>query len=263
MQQRIWLIGGTGESAELAKAIAQMGLPCIVTVATESARRLYCDLVTPPPSELIQIQVGRLQPDGIDSWIQARTIGCILDASHPFAVEVSQMAIATAQTHQLPYLRFERPTPPLPSSQCIQEFPALSTILDSDMLQGQRVLLTLGYRFLASLQPWQERATLFARILPSQTALAEALAAGFTPDRLIALRPPISMDLERALWQQWQISLVITKASGIPGGEEIKRKLAAELGVTLAVISRPAIAYPHQTSDIQTAIEFCMVGDRR
>jgi precorrin-6A/cobalt-precorrin-6A reductase len=71
------------------------------------------------------------------------------------------------------------------------------------------------------------------------------------------LRPPISNDLEAALWRQWQISLVITKASGSAGGEDIKRKVAAELGVSLVVITRPDVAYPLQTSDLLEALEFC------
>jgi precorrin-6A/cobalt-precorrin-6A reductase len=105
---------------------------------------------------------------------------------------------------------------------------------------------------------WQERSILFARILPSVTALEAALAEGFTPDRLIALRPPISFDLEKALWQQWHISLVVTKASGTAGGEDVKRAVAAELGTGLIAIARPEIVYPQQTRELSTALEFCL-----
>jgi precorrin-6A/cobalt-precorrin-6A reductase len=118
-------------------------------------------------------------------------------------------------------------------------------------------LLTVGYRPLPLFAPWQERATLFARILPSVVALQTSLEAGFSPDRLVALRPPVPLALERALWQHWQISQIVTKASGQPGGEETKRQLAAELGVSLIVIARPAIAYPQQTSNLDVALGFC------
>jgi precorrin-6A/cobalt-precorrin-6A reductase len=115
----------------------------------------------------------------------------------------------------------------------------------------------MGYKSLHWFQPWHDRATLFARILPSAIALGAALQAGFTSERLIALRPPISAELERALWQQWQISMVVTKASGVAGGEDIKRQVAAELGVQLVIIDRPPVPYPQQTSDLQTALTFC------
>jgi precorrin-6A/cobalt-precorrin-6A reductase len=98
---------------------------------------------------------------------------------------------------------------------------------------------------------------LFARILPSAIALEAAFKAGFTPHNIICLRPPISADLEKALWRQWQISLVVTKASGTAGGEDIKRSVAAELGIPLIAINRPIIKYPQQTSDLSIALEFC------
>ncbi|HEY9832846.1 MAG TPA: precorrin-6A/cobalt-precorrin-6A reductase, partial [Stenomitos sp.] len=55
----------------------------------------------------------------------------------------------------------------------------------------------------------------------------------------------------------WQISLVVTKASGVAGGEEIKRAVAAELGLPLVVIRRPVVDYPQQTNDFSVALEFC------
>lgn len=270
MVRRIWLIGGTQESAQLAAALSVAQLPCLVSVTTENARDLYRSTQLAYPD--CQIWVGRLNDRTIDAFLQHHQISTILDASHPFAVEISQLAIAAAQRHALPYLRYERPTisPPPEATVCdpnADTFPcrqvdSLDTLLQSDILQGQRVLLTLGYRSLPAFQPWQSQATLFARILPSPIALETALAAGFTPDRLIALRPPLSLDLERALWQHWQISLVVTKASGAAGGETIKRQLAQALGITLVTIARPTIAYPQQTQDIEAAIAFCQQAHR-
>jgi precorrin-6A/cobalt-precorrin-6A reductase len=63
--------------------------------------------------------------------------------------------------------------------------------------------------------------------------------------------------LEKALWRQWNISLVITKASGVAGGENIKRTVADQLSIPLIIISRPAVDYPQQTSDLSEALEFC------
>ena len=76
-------------------------------------------------------------------------------------------------------------------------------------------------------------------------------------DRLIALRPPVTLELERAIWQHWQITTVVTKASGLAGGELIKRQLAKELGISLIVINRPSLQYPGQTHDLTLALEFC------
>lgn len=249
---RLWLIGGTQESVQIAQAIAQADIRCIISVATESARSLY------NPAPCLTIWVGRLAVAQIPEFIQQQQIRAIVDASHPYAVEVSQNAIAAAQQLQIPYLRYERPI--LPSSTRIEgeHFDSFEALLTTNYLQGKRVLLTVGYRPLHLFQAWHDRVTLFARILPSAIALEAAMQAGFTPDRLICLRPPISAELEIALWRQWQIQLVVTKASGIPGGEDTKRLTATKLGVSLITISRPPVVYPQQTSDLPTALEFCL-----
>jgi precorrin-6A/cobalt-precorrin-6A reductase len=258
----IWLIGGTQESAALAQAIVAYQLPCIVTATTDSARSLY------PVSSTLKVWIGRLNAEYLADFVQTFHIHCILDASHPFAVEISQLAIALAQTQNLPYLRYERPSvlPAFrsnesvssePASSLIRYLPDFSCLLSGNYLIGQRVLLTIGYRPLPLFSSWHDRATLFARILPSITALQTAQTAGFTNDRLIALRPPVSAAIETALWQQWQISLVVTKASGTAGGEDIKQAVAQTLGIPLIIIHRPPIDYPAQTSDINIALNFC------
>lgn len=246
----IWLIGGTKESSALAVAIAQRQIPCIVTVTTKSAKSLY------PNVNSLQVWVGRLSREKLGEFCQQQQIVAILDASHPYAVEISQMAIAISQEYHLPYLRYERPTVEVGEDGGVIYLDSFETLLAGDYLTNHRVLLTVGYGPLQMFQQWQNRATLFARLLPSTTALEAAFQAGFTPDRLICLRPPVSADLETALWRNWGISLVVTKASGSAGGEDVKRMVAAQLNIPLVVITRPSIEYPQQTSDVSAVITF-------
>ncbi|MBD2119710.1 cobalt-precorrin-6A reductase [Trichocoleus sp. FACHB-262] len=265
---RIWLIGGTQESAQLAAAIAEAQLACTVSVTTETAKQLYASSVEKAENHtLLRVWVGRLTVETAASFLQQQQIVAVLDASHPYAIEISQLAIAITTQLGIPYLRFERPDWKDEGGGMKDErekgqekglvFQSFAELVATDILQGQRVLLIVGYRPLTLFQPWQDRATLFARLLPSVTAIEAAIAAGFTPDRLFAMRPPISPDLEKALWQHWQISVVITKSSGIAGGEDVKRKVAMELEIPLVAIARPPITYPQQTSDLTTALRFC------
>ena len=249
---RLWLIGGTSESIALARAIASLGLPCTISVTTAAAEALY------PKHPRLRVQVGRLDVGKLDQFFRKEQIAAILDASHPYAVEISRMTTRAAAQWQIPYLRFERPTVDARSdnSQVIW-LDSFETLLVGDYLLGQRVLLTVGYKTLPLFHSWQDRSTLFARILPAVTSLEAAIAAGFTSDRIIALRPPVSAELEKVLWRHWDISLVVTKASGAAGGEEIKRSVAAELGMPLVIIARPPVDYPQQTSDFCVALEFC------
>lgn len=244
---KIWLIGGTQDSAQLAEALVAAQLPTVVTVTTAAARSLY------PTHPLLQVQVGILGPESMAGFLQEQTIGGILDASHPFATVVSQGAIAAAALASLPYIRYERT--PLGESLAAAQTPDFDP---QDLpLGGHRVLLVVGYRLLPQFQIWHDRATLFARILPSEIALKTALDSGFSGRNLVALRPPVSLELERSLWRQWDISLVVAKASGTAGGEAVKRQVAQELEIPLILIPRPWVAYPQQTGDRATAIALC------
>lgn len=257
----IWLIGGTEESRHLVAAIAAQPqrLPptarLLISVTTEAARNLY------PTAPWLEVWVGRLTPAIAPQFFQHYAPQAVVDASHPFAAEVSQRAIALAQETGIPYLRYERPgladrDRSSEGENSILYCDRLDAALTRDRLIHQRTLLTIGYRGLSLCQPWHAIAPLFARILPSPVALEAAIAAGFSADRLIALRPPISPELETALWRQWGITQVITKASGQPGGEATKRAIAAALGVRLVVITRPAIAYPAVTTTLADVVDF-------
>jgi precorrin-6A/cobalt-precorrin-6A reductase len=270
---RIWLIGGTSESAVLAEKIACWDFPCTVSVTTSAALALYPDVSS------LRVWVGSLSAQTLLAFFHQEQITAILDASHPYAVEISQLAIAFALERQIPYLRYERPRVEEEGVQgaggrekeegvqgagCRGEEEGRVIYLDNfnhlicgNYLENQRVLLTVGYRLLHLFLPWQERCVLFARLLPSQPALEAAFRAGFTSERIICLRPPIPYELEKELWRHWDISLVVTKASGSVGGEDIKRQVAAQLGVPLVVIARPDMKYPQQTSDLEEALEFC------
>lgn len=251
IRERLWLIGGTTESAELAKAIASLALPCTITVATKAAEALY------PKMPMSRVLVGRLDASQLKQFLQEQRIAAVLDASHPYAVEISRMAIRAAVDQKIPYLRFERLAVDTPTDSSVISLDSFKTLLAGDYLDQKRVLLTVGYKALPLFHSWQNRSTLFARILPAVTSLEAAISAGFTSDRIIAFRPPVMAELEKALWRHWDISLVVTKASGVAGGEEVKRCVAAELGIPLVVIARPTVNYPQQTSDLSEALEFC------
>lgn len=257
----VWLIGGTSESREIAAAIAPLQIPITITVTTPEAVNLYGQILTNYP--LVKVWVGILSNQNIQEFYYQTKFYKIIDASHPFATEISQLAIDFSNNYQIPYLRYERSPMiiPEPVTENIIYLHSLTDLINGEYLANQRVFLTTGYKTLYLFQSWQERAILFTRILPNINTLQTALNVGFTPDRIVAIRPPISMELEIALWQNWHISLVVTKASGQVGGEERKRAIARQLKIPLIIIQRPPIVYPLQTNDVHQVIAFCMVED--
>ena len=139
-----WLIGGTSESRTIAQRLSQQGIDWVATVVTAAARRLYQGL----PG---QVQVGALEATGIQTLLKQYGICAIIDASHPFATEISHQAMATG----LPYLRFERQRYSLvPPAESLSD---LDTLFQPQYLENRRVLLTLGVKVLHRFRSWQSR----------------------------------------------------------------------------------------------------------
>ena len=161
----------------------------------------------------------------------------VLDAAHPFAVRIHRIARSVCTERQVPYVRFERPDWEPPAGTIfVDSFAAAAEILPTF---GTRAMLTIGAKQLKHFAGLGERMTVFARVLPSPISLQQALDAGFAGDRLLALRPPISRELNRALFAEHRVDVLVTKASGEAGGVAEKVLAAIDLGMKVVVVRRP------------------------
>lgn len=246
---RIWIVGGTSESRAIARLLSARRIPWTATVVAPRALRLYGEL---PGRALARVLTAATLP----RWLAEENVAAIVDASHPFATEISRLAIATG----LPYLRYERP--PVPLEPPAREFPTWEALLASVKPDGRRILLATGAKALPRFRPWQRRATLWARVLPVPESRQAAIAAGFPPKRILAQMPPASPAAECRLWRELGLDAVATKASGEAGGLAVKLAAARETGAALWVVARPAIAYPQQTAELSAVADFCAAPDR-
>ncbi len=240
------LIGGTSESRSLAAALSQQGIPWLVTVTTEGARRLYQDL----PGQVI---VTHFSQESLAQFLQERQIRVVLDASHPFAQQISQLAMQVTAQLGIPYLRYERPSVEL--DPWVQVAPDWQGVLTDAVLTGRRVLLTVGVKALPLFVPWQDRCQLWARVLPE--SVPQAVQAGIPAERVMGMRLPLSFEQELQLWQQLRPEVAISKASGEAGGLRIKQAVAKTLGIPLWVIQRPPLDYPWCSQDLTEVVQEC------
>jgi precorrin-6A/cobalt-precorrin-6A reductase len=231
---RLWLIGGTGEGPELAERLLQRGWQLTVSLVSAPAALAY----RPHPG--LTLRVGAIDGEqGVGAELAAAEAegwpyAVVVDASHPFACLVSrQLAAACAQRGQR-LIRLLRP--PLTGAATI--LPSLED-LRSQSLQGQSLLLAIGARQLNVALACSPGAHHYARLLPSPTALQQAMAAGLAADQVACLRPGSGLEVERALLRRWRITTVLARQSGGPT-ELLWRQLCATPGPHLLLIGRPA-----------------------
>ena len=234
-QVHVWLLAGTGDGPPLASALLERGFQVSVSVVTEAALRPY------RPLPLHHHWAGALPSvEAIVARIRNARIDLVVDATHPFATQVSAQLVQAVGQVACPLIRFERPLEPAPAAQVIETVEAIP----SAALVGKRVLLALGARHLAAVVPPLRAAgaQLRARVLPTPLALRQAVAAGFADEHLALLHPQqgtLAGHLEQALCAHWQINAVICRQSG-GVTERCWHRVCTDLGLDLWLLRRPA-----------------------
>src|SRR6516164_9656066 len=99
----IWVFSGTADGNALASKIAAAGLRVVISTATSYGRDLVASRFPGIP-----VKSGRIGVRARRRELQDSEALAIVDATHPFATEISSQLIALGQELNIPYLRYER-----------------------------------------------------------------------------------------------------------------------------------------------------------
>lgn len=246
---RVAIFAGTAEGHELCRALAAHGMGAMAFVATGYGAELLADL---PGIEVragrlsepeMEAALTRLAPDGPTASRSPR-FDVIVDATHPYAAEVSANIRTAAGYLGIRYLRLLRPATledvSAPDGPRIVEVPnAAAAVRFLEGTEGP-VLLTTGSKDLPTFAMLPNFATrLYARILPDAAAVARARELGFQPAHLICMQGPFPREMNVATLRMVGARWMVTKDAGRPGGMPEKIAAAQEAGVGLVVLARP------------------------
>ena len=224
---KILLFGGTGEGRELAEWMLSQGLDATVCVATEYGETLLPDGA--------QVHVGRLDAGTMES-LMAGGYTLVIDATHPYAVEVTKNIRAAAQATGLPCLRLLRQSDREDGCQKAADMAAAADLLEG--LPG-KVLLTTGSKELDAFARPGLRERCCPRVLPMADSLERCLALGFPPKNIICMQGPFTKEMNLATLRQFHVRTLVTKDTGGYGGFRAKADAAREAGCDLVVVERP------------------------
>lgn len=247
----ILVLAGTKDGRELITLLAEMGYPVIASVFSEYGR----DLIQ---STNVLIHAGPLDDAGLTDLIQKHTIEILVDASHPYAVNVSQNAMLACKNTNIHYLRYERPTIPLPSYEGLHIVTDYQQAAEVAATLGSTIFLTTGSRHLKLFKSASclQNHRLIARVLPEPSVLVECHNDGFLPKDIVAMQGPFSHELNMALFKEYQAEVIVTKNSGQVGGSDTKITAAMALGLPLVVIDRPMMVYTQIVTTLADVIQF-------
>lgn len=136
---RLLILGGTAEAARLAGAIeARFGAAIAVTTSLAGRTR------SPGPLPGSVRTGGFGGADGLANWVRAERIGLVVDATHPFATEISAHARQACGAQNLPRLGLVRPPWRRRSGDDWRVVPDLDTAAALLPDIAQRVFLSVG-----------------------------------------------------------------------------------------------------------------------
>ncbi len=226
----ILLFGGTAEGHTLAQRLSAAGHAITCCVATDYGRDVL------EPAENLTVLTGRMDVPQMQAQMQ-NGCDCVIDATHPYAAQVSENIRAAAANAGVPYERLLRPRETAEDILWAKSTAHAAQLLSQ--LPGN-VLLTTGSKELAAFTQVEDFAErLWARVLPSIESLSHALQLGFPAAHIICMQGPFSLELNTATLRQIGARVLVTKDTGRAGGFAEKAQAARQAGAKLLVIQRP------------------------
>jgi precorrin-6A/cobalt-precorrin-6A reductase len=238
---RALILGGTSDANRLAQAAARLGLDAIYS---------YAGRTEAPATQSLPTRIGGFGgADGLADYIRTERVTHVVDATHPFAAEISRNAVAACAATGAALIALERaPWTKTPEDNWIEveDVAAAATALPE---QRARVFLAIGRQHLApfAARPQHAYTLRFADARDAALPLPDA--------SVIVSRGPFTLagDLDhmRSRGIEW---IVARNAGGT--GAFAKIEAARQLGLPVVMIARPALAERQSTDSIDDVLAF-------
>ena len=229
----ILVLGGTSDARALVEGVRGAGYEVLLSTVSEYGARLAAEVG-------VEVRCGALDDAELSRLVEGAA--AVVDATHPFAAQISAAAAAACVRANRPYLRFERPAGALPGGVVRAADPAEAARLAVELAAAGAILLTVGSKTVDVYARAAREAgvRLVARVLPTPESLAACAAAGLEPRDIVAMQGPTSAALDAALLRHLGATVLVTKESGDAGGLHEKLRAAELAGAAAVVVERPA-----------------------
>ena len=243
-RRHLLILGGTAEAAALAR-LALERFAGRLAVTTSLAGRT--ETPAPLPGEVRSGGFGGA--DGLAAYLGERRIDLVIDATHPFAAQISAQARTACAMAGVPRLLLHRrgwERHPLDRWIEVESLAAAAAVLPGF---GRRAWLTIGLRDLDSFAALRQMHFLVRLVDPPAAPLP------LDSYELLIGRGPFNLAQERHILERHAIDVLVTKASG---GAATAAKLVAarERDVPVIMIRRPPPPPGPHVADVGDALDW-------
>ncbi|MFN5240082.1 MAG: cobalt-precorrin-6A reductase [Aphanizomenon sp.] len=239
---RVLILGGIGDAVELAIKIAN--IPGIEVITSLAGR-------TREPANLPgNVRTGGFGGVwGLTNYLREMQIDLLIDATHPFANQISENAAAATQEVGIPRLMVIRPPwEKLEDDDWleVEDNLAAATTLAN---RAKRVFLTIGRQEIGTFAHLQEIWFLMRMIDPPNTDVI------IPPGLILCDRGPFNLENEQEILLKYNIDTIVSKNSG--GNATYPKIIAArKLGIKVVMVNRPPVPPGKQVADVDSACKW-------
>ena len=235
------ILGGTTEASALAAALAERGIAAVLS---------YAGRVANPKPQPVPVRIGGFGGvDGLATYLRQHRVTHLVDATHPFAAQMSGHALAATAQAGVAHIALTRPAWVPGEGDAWQRVGDIDAAVAALAGTPRRVMLALG--------------RMHVEAFAAQPQHRYLLRFVDRPDRPISLpdhdvvvdRGPFTVERDVALLREQAIDLVVSKNAG-GSGAEAKLIAARRLRLPVLMIDRPVLPARSEVYDVAAVLRW-------
>ncbi|HMJ16626.1 MAG TPA: cobalt-precorrin-6A reductase [Polyangiaceae bacterium] len=237
---KVLILGGTTESRLLAEQLATRKRFAVVVS--------FAGRTTTPSISAVPYRIGGFGgASGLAEFLERERFAALVDATHPFAAQISTNAVHAARLSGVPLVRLERDDWQRQPGDRWQEVDNMSEAARAIGAVPRRVFLSIGRQELGAFAEAPQHDYLIRSIEPSSVNLARA--------RVILQRGPFQLEDELRLLETEAIEVIVSKHSGT-AATYAKIEAARRLALPVILVKRPELPAATVARDIAEVVRW-------
>ncbi|WP_375161052.1 cobalt-precorrin-6A reductase [Bradyrhizobium sp. RDT46] len=237
---RALILGGTADASLLAAEIARAGLDAIYS---------YGGRTRTPADQPLPTRIGGFGGvSGLADYIRREGVTHVIDATHPFAAEMSRNAVVACAETSTPLIALERAPWARASGDNWIDVADINTAVAALPEAPANVFLAIGRQHIAPFATKPQHSYTLRFVDPPEAPLP------FAADVIVS-RGPFTLDSELEMLRSRGIAWIVARNSG-GDGARAKIDAARTLALPVVMISRPALPERRRVESVADVMQW-------
>ena len=240
--ENVWILSGTSDGPAIVNKLLKLNYVVFASVVTHKASKSYVK------NSKLHIITGKLNnSNAIINFIERNNINYVIDATHPFALIITENLIEACKAIKKPLFAFERKS----KIKSFKNFKYINSLKDINIegLLNKNILLAIGSRLLNETASYYVKcgANVFTRVIPTYESISKALGSCIKNSNIAILEPSKKKGdiLEKKLCEYWKIDYILCRDSG-SYAQMNWEEIVYESDMKLFLVKRPKLKYKNQ-----------------